>query len=191
MLYRLEHVRCGKSNCRACRGTKGARGAAGLLKVGHGPYWYGYWAEATARRGRRLRKIYVGKTLPTLRPRDAIGKGAVELSAEMDLGPGPLEELARHYSQRRRKRGSASKDQPERPRRWRIGETAWGPSPEGNIVPVTIAKVGSSWLSITDARDGRPGRRWRVAIEAVDRDLAVLYARGRVRPVTPRAAGRS
>jgi hypothetical protein len=45
--YRLEKVRCGKSNCRC---------AAGRL---HGPYWYLY-----QRRGGKLTSKYVGKRLP-------------------------------------------------------------------------------------------------------------------------------
>jgi hypothetical protein len=42
--YRLEMVRCGKSNCRSCP---------------HGPYWYAYYRE-----GKRLRSRYIGPVLP-------------------------------------------------------------------------------------------------------------------------------
>lgn len=42
--YRQEHVRCGKTGCRACP---------------HGPYWYAYWKEDG-----RSRKQYVGRQLP-------------------------------------------------------------------------------------------------------------------------------
>ena len=42
--YRLETVRCGKSNCRSCP---------------HGPYWYAYYRE-----GDKLRSRYVGRELP-------------------------------------------------------------------------------------------------------------------------------
>jgi hypothetical protein len=43
--YRLEYVRCGKSNCSTC-----ANGPA------HGPYWYRYY-----RNGDKVVSKYVGK----------------------------------------------------------------------------------------------------------------------------------
>lgn len=42
--YRLETVKCGKTNCRSCP---------------HGPYWYAYYRE-----GNKLRSRYVGRELP-------------------------------------------------------------------------------------------------------------------------------
>jgi hypothetical protein len=42
--YRLETVRCGKSDCSSCP---------------HGPYWYAYFRE-----GNRLRSRYIGSELP-------------------------------------------------------------------------------------------------------------------------------
>jgi len=43
--FRCEFVKCGKAGCKKCP---------------HGPYWYAYWRE-----GKRLRKRYVGKSLPS------------------------------------------------------------------------------------------------------------------------------
>ena len=42
--YRLETVRCGKTNCKSCP---------------HGPYWYAYFRE-----GNRLKSRYIGRELP-------------------------------------------------------------------------------------------------------------------------------
>lgn len=51
VLYQLEFVRCGKSNCRCSRG-----------KQLHGPYWYAYWKDDEG----RSRTQYVGKELQTI-----------------------------------------------------------------------------------------------------------------------------
>ena len=46
--YRQQRTFCGKSNCRRC-----------LAKIGHGPYWYGFWTE-----NGRTRTKYIGKNAP-------------------------------------------------------------------------------------------------------------------------------
>ncbi len=48
--YCLEHVRCGKENCKCATG-----------KTPHGPYWYVYWSE-----NGKTKTRYVGKELRNL-----------------------------------------------------------------------------------------------------------------------------
>ncbi|HNP69494.1 MAG TPA: hypothetical protein PKK15_00210 [Kouleothrix sp.] len=47
--YRLEHVRCGKPQCRCAGGAC------------HGPYWYAYWFT-----NGKTRKRYIGKHFRTV-----------------------------------------------------------------------------------------------------------------------------
>lgn len=60
MHFRKEYVICGKPACWCAH--VGKRKANGRL--GHGPYWYGYWREKG-----RLRKRYFGKNKPQGAPR--------------------------------------------------------------------------------------------------------------------------
>lgn len=56
--FRQEYVRCGKRGCKSCP---------------HGPYWYAYWRE-----GGKLRKRYIGKTLPTHSIPDGLGTNRLD-----------------------------------------------------------------------------------------------------------------
>jgi len=57
-IYERRFQLCHRANCGTCYPQPGARAA----RPGHGPYWY-----LLARRGGKLRRIYIGKLLDTAR----------------------------------------------------------------------------------------------------------------------------
>lgn len=106
VLYRLEHVRCGKRGCWC---------SAEYPRRGHGPYWYAYWREDD-----RRRSAYIGKRYMSLaasraakarklleaekRRRDAAASRKAGVSAKLQA---PDLELARAWDGRRMDRTTA------------------------------------------------------------------------------------